>query len=88
MPLNINRFYKFVVIVFIILLSDYLFSFFIKNKNFWNQIYPDKYWRVPSYVYHHDLKANVDATESWGSYQYKFITNSLGFRDFKNRNIL
>jgi len=34
------------------------------------------------------LKANVDVVESWGSYQYKFITNSLGFRDFENRNIL
>ena len=88
MLLKTNRFYKFVVIVFIILLFDYLFTFFIKNKNFWKQIYPDKYWRVPSYIYHHDLKANVDAVESWGSYQYKFTTNSLGFRDFESRDIL
>jgi lysophospholipase L1-like esterase len=88
MLLKINRFYKFVIIFFVILLFDYLFSFFIKTKDFWNQIYPDKYWRIPSYTYHHDLKANVDVVESWGSYQYKFITNSLGFRDFENRNIL
>jgi|LakMenE01Jun11ns_1017448.scaffolds.fasta_scaffold9844180_2 lysophospholipase L1-like esterase len=88
MLLKFNRFYKFVVIFFVILLFDYFFSFFIKTKDFWNQIYPDKYWRIPSYAYHHDLKANVDVVESWGSYQYKFITNSLGFRDFENRNVL
>ena len=88
MLLKFNRFYKFIVIFFVILLFDYFFSFFIKTKDFWNQIYPDKYWRIPSYAYHHDLKANVDVVESWGSYQYKFITNSLGFRDFENRNIL
>ena len=88
MLLKFNRFYKFIVIFLVILLFDYFFSFFIKTKDFWNQIYPDKYWRIPSYAYHHDLKANVDVVESWGSYQYKFITNSLGFRDFENRNIL
>ena len=82
-----NRIYKFLTIFFLILIFDYLFSFFIKNQNFWKKIYPDKYWRIPSYVYHHDLKANVEAEESWGVYKYKFITNSLGFRDYEVRNI-
>ena len=83
-----NKFFKFTIIIFIILLIDYLFSFFIKTKNFWTEVYPDKYWRIPSYHYHHDLRANVDVVENWGSYKYKLITNSLGFRDFETINVL
>ena len=83
-----NKFFKFTIIIFIILLIDYLFSFFIKTKNFWTEVYPDKYWRIPSYHYHHDLRANVDVVENWGSYKYKLITNSLGFRDFETRNVV
>ena len=83
-----NKFFKFTIIIFIILLIDYLFSFFLKTKNFWTEVYPDKYWRIPSYHYHHDLRANVDVVENWGSYKYKLITNSLGFRDFETRNVV
>ena len=50
-------------------------------------MYPDKYWRIPSYIYHHDLKPNVEETETWGGNKYKFTTNSLGFRDFEIRKI-
>jgi lysophospholipase L1-like esterase len=85
--LFINRFLKFVIILLIVLSLDYLVSFLLKTKSFWVQIYPNKYWRVPSQIYHHDLKANVEELESWGSFRYKLITNSLGFRDFEIKNI-
>jgi len=87
MSQNNNRFYKLIFIIITFLFFDYLLSFFIKNKKFWHDMYPDKYWRIPSYIYHHDLKPNVEETETWGGNKYKFITNSLGFRDFKIRKI-
>ena len=82
-----NKFHKLIFIIITILFFDYLFSFFIKNKKFWHEMYPDKYWRIPSYIYHHDLKPNVEETETWGGNKYKFTTNSLGFRDFEIRKI-
>jgi len=86
--LQINKkFNNVILILFIFLFFDYLFTFFIKRQNFWKKIYPDKYWRIPSYIYHHDLNANVEGLETWGGYKYKFVTNSLGFRDFEIRNI-
>ena len=59
-----NKFHKLIFIIITILFFDYLFSFFIKNKKFWHEMYPDKYWRIPSYIYHHDLKPNVEETET------------------------
>jgi hypothetical protein len=81
------RFLKFIIILLVILLLDYLFSFLLKMRDFWVQMYPNKYWRVPSQIYHHGLKPNVEVVESWGSFRYKLITNSLGFRDFEIKNI-
>ena len=81
---------KFSIIIFSILFFDYILSFFIfKNLNIWNY---DKlvkhYWRIPSEIYHHDLKPNINIVEPWGfSLKKKLITNSLGFRDFTNRKI-
>ena len=37
--------------------------------------------------YHHSFAPNVNTYDIWGSFKYKFITNSLGFKDSTNRVI-
>ena len=38
-------------------------------------------------VRHHALKPNCASTEHWGKDSYEFVTNSLGFRDEKIRDV-
>lgn len=81
--------------IIFILLSYLIIDFSISNilfkkTSFWEyEDYVPKYWRISSQIYHHDLMPNIDVTEQWGGkFKKRLITNSLGFRDFTNRNIL
>ena len=49
----------------------------------------EKWWRVSSKDYHHKILPNIDQIENWGGkIQKRVITNSLGFFDKENREIL
>jgi len=79
---------KIIIISLIILISDFIIVKIIKNFEIWSNIEEKKsYWRISSNVYHHDILPNINVDESWGKNKYKLITNSLGFRDFKNNKI-
>src|SRR5271167_4282197 len=43
--------------------------------------------RVLDPVLHHALKPNCASIERWGKDSYEFLTNSLGFRDEKTREV-
>ena len=38
-------------------------------------------------IYHHDLEPRVEAAALWGPLKYTMITNSLGFRDNRVREV-
>jgi len=81
---------NFLKIILFILILDLLISIiFLKNTTFWkNDNWEDKYWRIESNIYHHDLLPNIDVVEKWGvGLQKRLLTNSLGFRDFSNKKI-
>jgi hypothetical protein len=81
---------SFLKILSIILILDFIFSSLLfKKTDFWqHKDLDNKYWRIQSNIYHHDLMPNIDAFENWGGkLQKKIITNSLGFRDYENRFI-
>jgi hypothetical protein len=50
---------------------------------------PEDYntFRTPNPYYHHDLKANQNTENIWGDKIFQVFTNSLGFKDKKNRKI-
>lgn len=51
------------------------------------EVAPQQY-RIPSPIYHHTLKKNVEGAEvQWGPYRYTVSTNSLGFRDKAPRDV-
>jgi len=75
-------------ILIICIFFDFLFTYLIFSKfNLVEAFYPNKDHRVSNEFYHHSFKANVDTFDVWGAYKYNFITNSLGFKDKKNRII-
>ena len=81
---------KTILVIFSLLIADFISSNLIfKKKEFWQyDKLIDYYWRIPSKIYHHDLKANINVIEPWGfNLEKKLITNSLGFRDFTNKKI-
>jgi hypothetical protein len=43
--------------------------------------------RVPDPVRHHSFRPNCDGRHYWGGKTYPFVTNSLGFRDEKVRQV-
>lgn len=53
----------------------------------WDRSRAERRYRIASPIYHHDLAKNVNLTATWGSIQYPFATNSLGFRDTRPRAI-
>ena len=72
----------------IILLFDFVITNLLKKKiNFYNKLYPDLSHRISNNYFHHSFELNVNTIDIWGSHQYSFITNSLGFKDGKNRII-
>ena len=87
-----SKYLTFFLYIFAILSLDFIFTQFILKKTlYWNRIdnifFLNKDWRIKSNIYHHDIKKNINVTESWGSLKYSLITNSLGFRDNFNKQI-
>ena len=81
---------KIISILFIALLIDIILSNLIfKNTIYWsNNSWDQKWWRVPSKIYHHDILPNIDQVEEWGGkLRKRLITNSIGFRDKEIREI-
>jgi hypothetical protein len=79
---------NFFKILIIILLLDFSIStIFLKKTNLWEyKNWDHKYWRIESDIYHHDLMASINVVENWGgNLEKRIITNSLGFRDYKNK---
>jgi len=77
--------------IFIFFLIDLTISnFFLKNTPYWSVIeWEEKYWRVSSKIYHHGILPNIEKNEKWGGQLIKkIITNSIGFIDKENRQIL
>jgi hypothetical protein len=58
---------------------DYLYTQFIYEK--------DVSGRYANDHYHHGIKANFDAYETWGRTRERLISNNLGFKDFKIRDV-
>jgi len=83
-----QRFKKILFFLIILIVFDYLLTLFIISKfKFYEYYYPKQEHRITNSIYHHSFKANINAIDTWGSKKYKFITNSLGFKDKSNRNI-
>lgn len=84
-----NIFKYLLYFVFFLALDFGISNLFLKEKNIWKyDRLIEKYWRIPSDIYHHDLLANINVVEPWGSQlKKKLITNSLGFRDFTNKKV-
>jgi lysophospholipase L1-like esterase len=59
--------------------ADYLYSTFLDRREEWP--------RGPHPVYHHALAPNFDGYDLWGEEHYRFVTNSLGFRDGQVRDV-
>ena len=79
---------KYILIFF---LFDLVISnLFLKNTPYWSVIeWEEKYWRVSSKIYHHGILPNIIKNEKWGGQLTKrIITNSIGFIDKKNRQVL
>ena len=81
---------KLIIFFSLILIVDFLLSnlIFKKTKIWKYSKLIDQHWRIPSNIYHHAIKPNIDVIEPWGfSLEKRLITNSLGFRDFTNKKI-
>ena len=77
--------------ILILLVFDFSLSNLIfKNTQYWSILnLEEKWWRVSSKDYHHKILPNIDQIENWGGkIQKRVITNSLGFFDKENREIL
>jgi len=79
---------KFIFILIIFLIVDYVSTnLFINKLNLFNHFYPQLKHRISDENYHHSFDKNINTYDTWGLFKYKFITNSLGFKDSKNREI-
>ena len=58
---------------------DFVYSTFLHQEDQWP--------RYPHPAYHHALVPNFDGYDTWGDVRYPFITNSLGLRDVKVREV-
>lgn len=75
------------IVIFFILISDYILPSFIKNIH--SSFFPNEYtldWRVDHVFYHHDIRPNKKVILTWGSEQNKYIacSNWLGFKSACN----
>ena len=77
-----------IIFIIILIIFDFILTFFFISKfNFYENFYPKQDHRIANKNYHHSFKEEVDTFDYWGSYKYKFFTNSLGFKDKSNRKI-
>jgi lysophospholipase L1-like esterase len=58
---------------------DFVYSTFLHEEDQWP--------RYPHPAYHHALVPRFDGYDSWGDVRYPFVTNSLGFRDARMRDV-
>ena len=80
----------FFIVTLLVLTFDFLLSsIFLKKTEIWqNDQWRNKYYRIKSNIYHHDLMPNIEVIESWGGkLKKKIITNSIGFRDSEQKKI-
>ena len=77
-------------ILYILIIDIILSNIVLKQTSFWDvPSWDNKYWRVQSKIYHHGVLPNVDEIESWGGkIKKRIITNSIGFFDKENRNVV
>lgn len=81
-------FINLIIIISISIILDLIFTFFFFSKlNFYEKINPKLEHRIANINYHHSFKKNVSTYDYWGKFKYKFITNSLGFKDNANKEI-
>ena len=82
---------KKILLLFIVALciDIVLSNLILKKTRHWDNIaWKEKWWRIPSKIYHHDILPNTDQFEIWGGkIKQRLITNSIGFRDKEKRNI-
>ena len=80
----------FFTVTLLVLTFDFLLSsIFLKKTEIWqNDQWQNKYYRIKSNIYHHDLMPNIEIIEGWGGkLKRKIITNSIGFRDSDQKKI-
>ena len=79
----------FTILLSVFLIDSLFTSLFLKKTNLWkNDRWQKKHHRIKSNIYHHDLKPNIEESEIWGGkLKRKIITNSIGFRDSKQREV-
>ena len=81
------KIFKFLICI---LFFDLIVSnIFLKNTGYWKvPNWNNKFWRISSDKYHHDILPNTNEIETWGGkLKKKLITNSIGFVDKSNREI-
>ena len=62
---------KLKIILIIIILDLFVSVVFLKNTEIWkNSNWKNKYWRIASNDYHHDLLPNIDVIEKWGGKRF------------------
>ena len=79
-----------ITFIFLLLIFDLIISnLFLKNTSLWSVSgWENKYWRIQSEIFHHDILPNINVVEKWGGkISKKLITNSIGFVDKENRTI-
>ena len=76
-------------VLYILIVDIILSNIILKHTSFWNvPSWDNKYWRVQSKIYHHDVLPNINEVENWGGkIEKKIITNSIGFFDKENRKV-
>jgi len=83
-----NKLFQAITFILIILIFDLIFTFFLISRLNLNELFnPSNKHRIVNDNYHHSFKVNVETIDNWGPYKYKFITNSLGFKDRSTRKI-
>tara|TARA_A100001011_G_scaffold345107_1_gene380620 strand:+ start:666 stop:1796 length:1131 start_codon:yes stop_codon:yes gene_type:complete len=77
------------IILIVLIMDFFMTNFFLKKTGFWeNEKWKNKYYRIKSDIYHHDLMPDIEAYETWGGkLKRKIVTNSLGFRDIVKNKI-
>ena len=83
-----NKIIQIIKFLLIILIFDFIFTFsLISRLNFYEKFNPSNKHRIANDHYHHSFQENVETIDHWGPYKYKFVTNSLGFKDRSTRKI-
>ena len=86
--MGMKKIINILIIIFSVLIFDYLLTFlFISKFNFYENFYPKLNHRIANVDYHHSFKENINTLDYWGENKYKFITNSIGFKDKLQRKI-